>query len=293
MNIFLKVHQFGSIRMAAEACNLTPSAVAKAIHRFEIDRNCKLFHTRGNSVLLTPLGHALLPFAERLIKSELALNDCLDRHTGQDTDVVTIHCSESFGAYYLPSALVLFAKQHPEIRIECTLSHNNDSLRSTLEMRNDISVVSNMEKHADIDMIPLFTDRLVFIVPNTEEFAKITTDELWRLHGKHAIVHEKDSFPRRAFEQFVRDARIQCPIRMELSNNEQIRQSVLAGLGIALVSSAVVQEDVKAGRIRMIDPQKSMMERTYVIAMHRTRFHSKSVHQFVDTLVDWSRSFAP
>lgn len=293
MRIFLKVHELGNLRMAADALGLTSSALTKALHRFENEKNCKLFLNSGKKMQLTPLGFSLLPYAERLVKSAQIMEDCLDRHTGREFAAVTINCSESFGAYYLPKALVLFSRRYPDIRLECTLCHNDDSLLATVEMRNDLSIVSNMAAHPDIEQIPLFTERLVFIVPNTEEYARVCSAEPWRLHGKPAIVHEKESFPRRAFEQYVRESGVNCPIRMELSNNEQIRQSVLAGLGVALVSAAVAADDVAAGRVRIVDPHHPAMERSYVIAMHRSRFHSPSVLTFVDELVEWGRGLHP
>ena len=286
--LFLKVAKLGNIRLAAEESELTPSAVIKAIHRFESERNCKLIQMNGAMPKLTMLGEALLPLAERMLQSEKAIDDCIARFTGQDEDVVTVHCSESFGAYHLPGALVYFSSRHPNLRIECSLRHNNESLQGTLDMRNDLSIVSLSESHAEIDVIPLFSENLVFIVPCDPAYDAIQSGEPWRLNGKPAIVHEKEAFPRRAFEQFLRETGIECPIRMELSNNESIRQSVLAGLGIALVSPAVVRDDVSAKRLRTIEIKHPSMRRSYGIAMHRGRHHTRAVKLFVDSLVAWA-----
>ena len=291
VKIFLKVAQLGSMRNAALQLGLTPSAVTKALQRFESEHGCKLTESSGNTFQLTPLGTSLLPLAERFVQGEKAIADCIRRHEGHEEHSVAVQCSESFGAYHMPKALVYFSGRHPSIRLECSLCHNDESLRNTLEMKNDLSIVSAPAGHPELETIPLFTESLVFIIPSDKAYAAIQGDDPWRLHGKSAIVHEKGAFPRKAFEQFMRETGIHCPIRMELSNNEAIRQSVLAGLGIALVSPAVVHDDIATGRLRPLAIKHPVLQRTYCIVLNRSRHHSRSVLEFVESLRSWSSEF--
>ena len=141
LRIFQKTMHCASRSDAASALGLSPSAVTKALHRLEEEIGCDLFQSDAQGHHPTYLANAILPLVNQLFLCEEALEDCVARYLGHSEDSVTVQCSESFGAYHFPQAMIYFASRHPEYQIECTLCHNEEALRNTLTLNNDLSIV--------------------------------------------------------------------------------------------------------------------------------------------------------
>src|SRR5205085_3034185 len=68
------------------------------------------------------------------------------------------------------------------------------------------------------------------------------------LAGEAFLFREKGSGTRSLFDDFIGDTHIrQVPMGMELGSNETIKQAVMAGLGIALISAHTIAAEIADG----------------------------------------------
>ena len=67
LRALLELARCGTMAAAAEALFLTPSAVSQQIAQLEEEAGVKLTERIGRRVRLTPAGHALVGYAERLM----------------------------------------------------------------------------------------------------------------------------------------------------------------------------------------------------------------------------------
>ena len=67
LRALLELARCGTMAAAAEALFLTPSAVSQQIAQLEEEADVKLTERIGRGVRLTPAGHALVGYAERLL----------------------------------------------------------------------------------------------------------------------------------------------------------------------------------------------------------------------------------
>jgi DNA-binding transcriptional LysR family regulator len=108
------------------------------------------------------------------------------------------------------------------------------------------------------------------------------------LEGQSMIMHEEGSAPRRAIDDFIHRHAISVKIPMELTSNRAIKRAVEHGLGIALVSRKVAQEEIEDRRLVALSLADSAMKRKFFIIHHRDKYISESLQRLMDMVFRWA-----
>ena len=121
LRIFSAVVREGGITRAAERLSRVQSNVTTRIRQLEDDVGVKLFSREGKRLVLTPAGHILLDYSDRLLslaeEARAALYD--DRPRGQ----FRLGAMESTAAVRLPAPLTTYAKRYPDVVLEIGRAH--------------------------------------------------------------------------------------------------------------------------------------------------------------------------
>ena len=134
-------------------------------------------------------------------------------------------------------------------------------------------------------------DQLVIIAPSGHPLAHKNTLESADLAGQLLIMHEKGSAPRKAIEDYIRKHRLSVNIPLELSSNRAIKRAVEDGIGIALVSRKVANEEIRAGRLAGIPLSDPSMIRKFYMVHHKDKYLSESLHKFIDNSFKWAAEY--
>lgn len=109
------VSKAGSIRKAAEALNITPSALNRRIQAFEEELGTPVFERLPRGVRLNTVGELLIQH----IRSQMS---DLDRLKSKIADLegirrghVSIACSQALLPYFLPRQIALYRRAHPAV----------------------------------------------------------------------------------------------------------------------------------------------------------------------------------
>ena len=102
---------------------------------------------------------------------------------------------------------------------------------------------------ADVAADPFAPHPSVLIAPPGHRLAGQKDIPLDGLAEERFIVREEGSGTRALMENFFRGAGFTPRIALTSSSNETIKQAVMAGLGIALISGHTVADELKAGRL--------------------------------------------
>ncbi len=89
-------------------------------------------------------------------------------------------------------------------------------------------------------------DELVLIVPRRHEWARRRTIDVKRFCEQPVLMREEGSATRYVTERALQQAGMRCRAAMELDHTEAIKQAVMAGLGVALVSVHAVRGELAA-----------------------------------------------
>lgn len=110
------VARHGSIRKAAEALNVAPSALNRQILDLEIDLGSALFERLPRGMRPTAAGELFLAYARQAISELKALASQVEELRGLVRGQVSIAAVESVVADLLPAAIAQFQTAHPNVR---------------------------------------------------------------------------------------------------------------------------------------------------------------------------------
>jgi DNA-binding transcriptional LysR family regulator len=165
LKALLELSRCGTIAASAEALALTPSAVSQQIAQLEEDADVKLTERVGRGVRLTPAGHALAGYAERVMvvldeaRSELAV---LKREIAGELRVAAF---PSVASAVLPSTVKALQQVFPRLHIILNELEPIDGLAALRSWRADIALIDDLsivvsDKQDSIEIVPLAEDTL-------------------------------------------------------------------------------------------------------------------------------------
>ena len=291
LKIFYLAAKNGSLSLAAQKLFITQPAVTKGIQRLQEHYDMKFIDHVGKRLVLTDAGEALYAIAEKIFalesQAEASIRDFQQRKRGR----IRILSSESFGDYYLPQIIIQFSKAYPLVQISMDILPTDQVVSQTADLKNDLGFISYPVEHNKLVGREVFEDRLVIIAPNDHPLTRKTDLKPIDLEGQLLVMHEKSSAPRSAIDAYIRMHRLSVKIPLEMSSNRAIKRAVEEGIGIALISSKVAQEQVKAGRITAIPLSDPSMKRKFYMVHHRDKYLSESLRDFMDTVYSWAGDY--
>lgn len=279
LRIFIAVAEREHLTRAADALNLTPSAVSSAIRVLEERYATALFHRTGRRIALTEAGLAFLPEAKATLARAESANLFLTEIGGLKRGTLALAASQTAGGYWLPPRLMRFRQSYPAIDIRMMGGNTEQVADAILDGRAELGFVEGAVDHPALSQRVVARDRVVVVAPSGHPLAEkaVTPDDLARARW---VLREPGSGTRSALTSVLDEALLD--IALSLPSNEAVRSAVLSGDALTAVSEFVVRDDLSAGRLVPI--AFDLPERAFRLLRHKERYRSKAALAFEDLL---------
>jgi DNA-binding transcriptional LysR family regulator len=245
----------------------------------------------GKKLVLTDAGEVLYEIAEKIFelesKAEESIRDFQQRKRGR----IRILSSESFGDYYLPRIIIPFSKAYPLVRITMNILPTEQVVENTATLNNDLGFISYPVEHKKLLVKEVLEDQLVIITPPDHPLGRYPMLKPRNLEDQLLIMHESGSAPRKALENYIRKNDLSVSIHLELSSNRAIKRAVEDGIGIALISRRVANEEIRNKRLRAIPLSDRSMTRKFYMVHHQDKYLSESLQNFIEMVFKWSAEY--
>ena len=288
LKIFYFAVKAKNLSSAADQLGVTQPAVTKGIQRLQEHYELKLIDYVGKKLVLTDAGEVLFKIAEKIFDlethAEESIRDFLQRKRGR----IRIISSESFGDYYLPDVMIPFCKAYPLVQLSMNILPTEQVVERTAGLECDIGFISYPVEHEKLTVTAVLEDELVIITPRRHPLRSRHTLQPRELEGQPFIMHEEGSAPRRAIEDFLQRHGVTVQVPMELSSNRAINRAVQHGIGIALVSRKVAEEEIEQRRLAAISLDDPLMKRKFYLIHHREKYISETLQRFMDMVAQWA-----
>ena len=202
-----------------------------------------------------------------------------------DVRIATIY---SIGMYELSPLLKRFISAYPEIHVH--LQYRQAEVIYDLILKNeiDMGIVAYPETHARINVTPFGNDRLVLIVPPRHALAKQQSVRLDRIQGENFIAFDQGIPTRKAIDQILTQKGIRVQIRMTNDNIDALKRAVEVGLGISIVPSKTVKEEVQKKTLKSIQITNAKLNRPLGILTLKNHFLSYPAQILIEMLTSKS-----
>lgn len=259
-------------------------AVSSHVADLEAALKLTLFERLPRGVRLTEAGQLLLDYARRISAIEVEAERAMAELRGVARGKLRIGASTTVGAYLLPGPIAQFKKRFPAIDITLDIGNAAEIQRWLLDATLDFAVTEGFVEHPDLSAEDVFHDQLVVIAPPAHPLVhkKNVTGKM--LNDYTMLLREAGSGTRDVMERALQRKRIKPRQTMSIGSTEAIKQAVIAGLGISIVSRMTVGRELSAGVLRIIPVADLSITRPILLTLVKGRPLSSSTQAFLPVL---------
>jgi LysR family glycine cleavage system transcriptional activator len=248
----------GSFKDAAAELGVTHGAISRQIHLLEEWLGAPaLFRRMNRGVTLTPEGGALLAeFGPALDRISAAARQHRERLGRPVATALRVNALATFSLRWLLPRLALFREAHPGIEVQLTTA--NEPV-DALPEEYDVVIRGGPDTFHGFVSRPLLNERrLPVCSPTLVSLTTVTDLE------RHTLLHVS-TMPKlwRDWLTVAGYAGLQPAATLTLDHFYLSIQAAVDGLGVAMGPTALVSDDLAAGRLVTPFPEMSLPARTY------------------------------
>jgi DNA-binding transcriptional LysR family regulator len=271
LQIFVVAARHLSYARAAEELHLTPPAVSMQLKQLEDNAGLPLFERHGRGVALTQAGELLVHHALRILGEIKDAEANLQALLGAEIGQISVGLV-STAKYFMPRLLAQFSHAHPGIEVQFTVGNRETLLQKLQDNAIDLAVMGRTPIEIDAHAEPMANHPYVLIGPADHPLRDERRFDLQELRYETLLLREEGSGSRRVAEEMFKNHLFTPARTISMGSNETIKQAVMAGLGISLISLHTLPLELKTAEVCLLDAIGTPIERTwYVVHMKSKR----------------------
>jgi len=262
LEVFDAIARHGSFTRAAEELCLTQPTVSMQIRKLNEIVGLPLFEQIRKRIYLTDAGKALQASCREIFESldnfKMLVSDMQGLKQGKlRLAVVTT------AKYFAPRLLGPFCTLYPGIDVSLKVSNRERLLERLDDNQDDLYVLGQPPEGLDAVYEPFLDNPLVALAPSNHPLASQRNISLARMAEEPFLIREPGSGTRIAVERLFRKHKLTLNVRMELGSNEAIKQAIVGGLGISVLSRHTLALDAAVGQFVTLDVQHLPIQRQW------------------------------
>lgn len=253
LNVLMAVDKAATLSEAAEALNITQSAVSQNLKSLEQRVGFDVVTRKGKKVALTPNGKKLAKLGRNYFKK---LDDAITeihQEKNKVTGSISIGTMFGIGKSWIANRVIEFASHFPELSIEIKMDFPEELLKSFESHELDCLVLPEKLIPAHCEHQVLHTENSTLVFPDSDKF-NITTKTTLKEIAEMPLIFFEQRDP--LFYQWCRAKYGTVPrnIKPHLVVNAfgQMLQAVHEGQGIAVVPTHVFRRSYFKKKVKTL-----------------------------------------
>lgn len=266
LRVFIAAAKSLSFTRCAEQLYISQPAVSKHIGELESRYKAQLFERHGSRLVLTDAGRTLLAYVERITDEYRKLQYEMSLKTDREGGRLRLGASSTIAQYLLPRVLARFTVRFPDVRVSL-ISGNSQQIEQALARHDiDLGLVESASHHQGLHYMKFVPDELVLVADAAGAYGRceeVTLDELRRMP---LVLREQGSGTLEVIARYLADRGIRLSalrVVMQLGSTESIKSFILNSDTVAIVSVMSVFEELRSGKMRVIEIEGCTIERDF------------------------------
>ncbi|WP_404452037.1 LysR family transcriptional regulator [Virgibacillus necropolis] len=280
---FQTIVEVGSYTGAASKLGYTQSTITSHIQALEHDIGGELFTFENRKLQLTHLSRELIPLAEDLLSTH---DQIKDMQSGPEVKGgLRVAAPESLTISRLGPIIREYSLRYPQVKLTLTNGTCGQNQADLVSGRVDIALMVypelNLEKCIHYS---LGEEKIVLVSSNDgpDHFDEYKKDNLQYFF----ITNEEGCSYRLMFERYLLKHSIHNFQTMELWSIEAIKQTVMSGLGFAVLPYITVKEEVDSGKLKILSHSEKFDPIYSHMLIKKKRWLSPAVEAFVELVLN-------
>jgi LysR family transcriptional regulator for metE and metH len=242
----------GTVTAAAHELSVTPPAVSLQLKHLEDLAGLPLLERVEGGMRSTEAGRALADTVARIEALLLEADDVIDEMKGARVGHVRVGVV-STAKYFAPRVLAAFRSAHPGVEIQLSVGNREETIGALEHAEIDFAVMGRPPGRFDVERATIGLHPHVIVAPTDHPMVGRRYISPRELSAETFLMREPGSGTRLLTEQLLAETGATPRVGMEIDSNETIKQAVMAGLGIALLSAHTVATELADARLAMLD----------------------------------------
>jgi DNA-binding transcriptional LysR family regulator len=276
LQVFVMAAETLSFARAAERLHLTPAGISFQIKQIEAMSGFALFERVGKKAALTEAGRSLLGYAKQVLQSLHDADQAMLALKGLSGGEVSIGLV-STAKYLVPHMLARFQASYPAIVIHLHEGNRREINEALVKGEIDLAVMGQPLAGTDVVAESFAPHPSVIAAAPSHPLAGRPGLPAGMLAGEAFIAREQGSGTRSLLDRFFQRLGMAPRIAMTTSSNETIKQAVMAGMGVALISQHTIGLEQRLGMLTTLEIEGFPLMRSWFVA-HRRNMPLLPVH---------------
>jgi DNA-binding transcriptional LysR family regulator len=188
--------------------------------------------------------------------------------------------------YVLPSALGDFRIRYPEVALNLQIFNSQEVEEAVADGRFELGITLSHSLPENLNVEHICNDELVVVVSTRHRLSGKSAVNPHVLASEIFLVREPTSGTRLFIERKFADLGLRLTYGMELRDNQVIKAMVEANLGIAILSSRGVEQEVASGRLHSLRVEGIVFERPLSLVSRKEAVLSLAARAFRSVLLN-------
>jgi DNA-binding transcriptional LysR family regulator len=243
---FVAAVETGSVHGAADALQLTQSAVTKRIQTLERRVGGRLFERGRFGVRPTELGRTVYPAAKRALEALDSVAELVELSRAQGSMDLRLSASHTIGEFLLPGWLADFRRARPDVHPQLEIVNSHGVIEAIRENHSEIGFIEGLESPAGLQTLTVARDEIAVVIATEHPWARRRDVTVRDLLTEPYLTREPASGTRAVATAALSRAGVELTPALQAASAQSLKRA-LAGGGFTLISRLAIEAEERAG----------------------------------------------
>lgn len=227
--------RLGSLARAAQELHIAQPTASVQVRKLSETIGLPLFEQVGKRIYLTEAGKQVRAGCNDVFHALSRLEEMLTDMRGLDSGHLQLAVT-STAKYFAPRLLGAFIQRYPGIETSLQIHNRSTLIERLANNEDDLYMFADPPGDQEVVVQSILPNPLVVVARGDHPMAGEKDVAFARLAGEPFLMREPGSGTRMVTLKLFEQHGLAPTIRMELNTNEAIREAILAGLGVSILS---------------------------------------------------------
>lgn len=278
--------KYKSLTNASEKLGIAQPTISIHLKNLEDELKTKLIKRSAKSFEVTPKGKEFYTFAQKILKLR---DDLVNDWEKRESTNIKLGISSVQYSYIIPEILLEFNKTYTNTYFDIEQKSSQDIIDGVKLGKYELGLVGMKVDDVDLEFQPFCDDEMVIVTTVNEKFSHMKNSkvELSKILEEPIILREQGSASGKTTKGLLEKIGIgieNLQIVANVNSIESIKDLVVGGLGIAIMSERTVRDYVLNGKLLQFKFPKNIGVRTLYIVCQKDSIQKECVSEFIHFL---------
>ena len=281
---FKTILEVGSFQKAADKLGYTQSTVTFQIKQLEEELALKLFEKIGRRMELTQAGKDVMPYIDMILQGEEQISN-YGKSLSEITGSLKLAIPDSILIYTMQPFIQAFSHEAPNVQLIINSLTSGEVNQSIMDGTADIGINCEKDSYPDSVVYKKLSNYKVVLVASP-----FTNNNLLDFITPHQrkplslICNEPDGYYQLDMDKYLAEKDIILNPPMKVQSIEAVKRCVMNNLGIAVVPTYSIEEELKNGSLMPIKTELDEKKFNSFYIYHKNKWLSPQMELALNLL---------